>query len=211
MSTTIQVPSLILPTIWTVGTETETIANIVTHTSIEFECEYLQEKQVHILAIEAVMIVGVIAGGPFTLGEAVTGAPSGATGVISGRGANWITVANQVGIFVAGDTITGAMSGATINGALTIAAPGNLWCWVELSPVPSTVSPLFWSAIGGGGGLLPPITPAILVGTGVNLTQHTLILPWTAHSSYGRIVIQTPILVATAFWVCQVLIAGAAK
>jgi len=143
----IQVPSLILPAVWTVGTETETVNDIVTHVSIEFNCEYLQEKEIHILAIEAV-----------------------AFGV-----------------------------------------PGNLWCWVELSPVPTTVSGIFWAAIGGGGGTLPPLAPAILVGTGVNLTQHTLLLPWVAHSSYARVVLQTPVLVATAVWTCQVVFSGASK
>lgn len=96
--------------------------------------------------------------------------------------------------------------------------PGPLWCWVELSPYPSANnalwpaplpgSPLYWAAIGGGGGALPPVAPFIEVGAGVNLTPHTIMLSWTIHSPWARVVVQTPAPVATAFWVVQVLISG---
>lgn len=146
MTTTIQVPSIILPRVWSLGTETETIADLVEHTSLEFVCEYLQEKEVQILAIEAV-----------------------AAGV-----------------------------------------PGPLWCWIELSPVPSTVSGNYWAAIGGGGNFLPPTAPTIEIGTGVHLTQHTILLPWAIHSSYARLVVQTPVAAALplASWMIQAVVSG---
>lgn len=96
--------------------------------------------------------------------------------------------------------------------------PGNLWCWVELSPVPSTTSGAYWTAIGGGGGVNPatllpyiaPVAPAIEVATGVNGTPHGVLLPWAIHSEYARVVIQTPVAAAlpNAYWQVQVIISG---
>ncbi len=88
--------------------------------------------------------------------------------------------------------------------------PGPLWAWVELSPYLSTTSTAYWAAIGGGGGALAPLAPLIDAPTGVTLTVHTFILPWTIHSPYARLVIQTPVAAtpATAFWTCQAMIAG---
>lgn len=140
----IQVPSIILPTAWTLGTETETIDDTDEHTSIDIPVEYLQEKIIYITATE------VIAAG----------------------------------------------------------VPGPLWCWVELSPYASAASTAYWAAIGGGGGAIAPLAPTIEVATGVNGTVHSLILPWTAHSPWARVVIRTPVAVATAVWAVQCLIGG---
>ena len=154
MSIKVQVPSIILPTVWSIGTETENIDDLLEHTSIEFSTEFLQEKLIHIIATEA--------------------------------------------------TIFGA--------------PGNLECWVELSPYPSANSnywsyPLptttaYWSAIGGGGGALAPVAPLVEVATGVHLTIHTFTLPWQIHSPWARLVVQTPVAAAlpTAYWVVQAMI-----
>jgi len=151
MTITIQVPSIILPTVAPLGTETEAIDDLVEHTSLEFLVENLQEKTIHILATEAV-----------------------AFGV-----------------------------------------PGNLLCWVELSPYPSTIfagppGVGYWSAIGGGGGVLVPLTPIIEVATGVNLTAHTINIAWNIHSRYARLVIQTPVAAALpwAFWGVQAIFEG---
>jgi len=101
--------------------------------------------------------------------------------------------------------------------------PGVLNCWVELSPLPSAnnilwpaplpVSTAGWAAIGGGGGLLPPVTPVIEGATGVTGTIHPIIIPWNIHSAWARLVIQTPVaaLPATAFWMIQAVINGASK
>ena len=96
--------------------------------------------------------------------------------------------------------------------------PGNLWCWIELSPVDSTVSFAYWAAIGGGGGVNPatllpyiaPMVPLIEVATGVDATPHNIILPWAIHSNYARVVVQTPVAAALpgAFWQVQVIISG---
>lgn len=223
---TIQVPSIILPQVWTLGIETEVINDLVTHPSIDIPVEFLQEKIIHVFATEVAGLraTGVIVGGPFAAGEVVVGAPSGAAGILLAQGANWVEIVYIVGTFAATDTIVGATSGAAINGALIITAaalaiPGNLWLWVELSPVASTTSTSYWSAIGGGGGPLDPATglpyiapvaPAIEVATGVNGTVHTLILPWAIHSPYARLVVQTPVAAAlpAAFWVVQALISA---
>jgi len=93
---------------------------------------------------------------------------------------------------------------------ITVGVPGNLQCWIELSPVPSTTSTAYWAAIGGGGGALAPTAPLLLVATGVTTTVHTALLPWVIHSAYARVVMQTPVSATplTAFWRVQALIAG---
>lgn len=125
----IQAYSLVLPQYWVNGTETEVVDDLVEHTSIEFFIVDVQEKIIHIVAIENV----------------------------------------------------------------AVAAPGNLWCWIELSPVPSTVSNAYWGAIGGGGGAIAPTAPLIIVGTGVDGTTHAEKIAWNMHSTYARIVVQTPV------------------
>jgi len=157
--TVIQTPWVILPTTVVLGTETETVDDLVEHTSIEFPVEYLQEKQVHILATE-VVIFGV---------------------------------------------------------------PGNLTCWIELSPIPTINNPMYpaplpamgtyWAAIGGGGGAIAPVAPLVEAAVGVMATVHSVLLPWTIHSPWARLVVQTPVSpnVATAFWVIQCAFTGATK
>jgi len=155
----IQVPSIILPILSPLGTETEIVADLVEHTSIEFPVDYLQEKEIHIIATE-VVVFGV---------------------------------------------------------------PGNLQCWVELSPIPSVNNlmwpfPLpagaaYWAAIGGGGGAMAPVAPLIEVATGVTTTVHSILIPWAIHSPWARLVVQTPVAAtpATALWIVQVLFSGASK
>lgn len=144
--TAVQFPTIILPTAAPFGTEMETINNLLEHTSIEIPLEFMQEKQIHIAAME---VVG-------------------------------------------------------------IGVPGNLWCWVELSPVPSTTSTAYWAAIGGGGGVLAPVAPLIEVPTGVNGVIHSIILPWSIYSRYARLVVRTPVAAAptTAFWSLQSIFAA---
>ena len=155
----VQAPSYILPTVVVLGTETETINDLLEHTSIEFPVEYIQEKEIHIIATE-VIVAGV---------------------------------------------------------------PGNLQCWVELSPVPSInnlmwPAPLpataaYWAAIGGGGGAIVPTAPLIEVATGVTATVHSILIPWAIHSPWARLVVQTPVAATplTAFWIVQAIVSGASK
>lgn len=210
--TTIQVPSIVLPQVWADGTETELIDDLVTHPSIDIPIEYLQEKQIHVVATEVARAIGVIVG-VFIVGEPVVGAPSGATGIVTAQGANWIEIFNIAGVFAAGDTIAGTVSGAIINGGLVFAVPGNLECWIELSPVASTISTAYWAAIGGGGGALAPVAPLIEVsglGGSVGTSIHTILLPWAIHSSYARLVVQTPVAadLPNAYWAVQALISA---
>ena len=86
-----------------------------------------------------------------------------------------------------------------------LGAPGVLWCWIELSPYPSTITTGYWAAIGGGGGTLPPTSPITIAGIGTNGTQHTIILPWSTHAPYARLVVQTPVNSATAYWGVQAM------
>lgn len=88
--------------------------------------------------------------------------------------------------------------------------PGNLWVWVETSPVPSLVSTAYFAAIGGGGGAISPFSPEIIVATGTPLLIHTATLSWTLHSGYARVVVQSPIAAALpwAYWAVQVIVLG---
>jgi len=159
-----QAAGIILPDVtaqpYILGTETETIDDLVEHTSVEFSTEYLQEKNVMIYAQEV---------------------------------------------------------------ALAAAAPGNLWCWIELSPYPSAndnywpfpnpTSTAYWAAIGGGGGALPAITPHIEVSGlagAVGTLVHTIVLPWTIHSPFARLVVQTPVAanLPNCYWVIQAMISA---
>ncbi len=93
---------------------------------------------------------------------------------------------------------------------VAVGPPGNLEWWVELSPVPSTVSNAYWAAIGGGGGFVPPVFPNILVATGVDGTAQNDMIAWLMHSAYARVVVQTPINAGLPndFWQVQVIIEG---
>lgn len=161
----IQAPTLVLPTTYSLGTgtlnSTEPVADILTHVSSELYIADLHEKNVHILATEVV-----------------------AAGV-----------------------------------------PGSLWCWVELSPWPSAnhriwasplpTSTLHWAAIGGGGGpsypavpAMFPVAPLVIAGTGINTVIHNEMIPFNEYAYWMRVIVQTPVLVATAAWAVQVLVSG---
>ena len=155
MATIIQVPSIILPQVWEVDTEVETVNDLVTHPSVDIPTEYLQEKIVHITAIESI----------------------------------------------------------------TAGVPGNLLCWIEVSPVAFATSDVYYTAIGGGGGpidpatllpYIPPVAPTTEAALGVNLTVHSIILPWTIHSPFARLIVQTPVSAtpATAFWSIQAIVSA---
>lgn len=77
--------------------------------------------------------------------------------------------------------------------------PGDLQIWVEESPYPSTIIGTFWAQLA---------VPAVIVGTGVNLTIHTIPIHWNVYSPYIRLVAQTPVLVATAVWAVQIIYCG---
>lgn len=93
---------------------------------------------------------------------------------------------------------------------VTVAAPGALWFWVELSPVRSVTSAAYWAAIGGGGGAQIPLTPVVIAGTGVNGAAHTEMIGWTLHSYYARAVVQTPVNAGLPgdYWQVQVHFSG---
>jgi len=100
--------------------------------------------------------------------------------------------------------------------------PGNLNCWIELSPLPSAnnlmwpaplpFNPAIWGAIGGGGGALAPVAPILEVGTGVPATAiHNILIPWAIHSAWARLVVQTPIPNPTAGWILQAVFTAGSK
>ena len=155
----IQTSDIILPIVHPLGTEVETLNDILEHTSTEFHVEHLQEKQVQI-AITEVQAVGIA---------------------------------------------------------------GNLWIWVELSPLPTAndvqggywpwplpISGIYWSAVGGGGGPTPPIVPVVIVPTGVNGATQTVMIAWAIHSVWARAVIQVPVAATplTDHWTVQVRFQG---
>lgn len=96
----------------------------------------------------------------------------------------------------------------TATEVVTVGAPGNLLCWVELSPVLSTLSTAYWAAIGGGGGAIAPVAPIVEAGTGVNGTVHSILIPWNIHSVYARLVMQTLVPAAADYWTVQAIVIG---
>ena len=103
---------------------------------------------------------------------------------------------------------------------VVVGVPGNLQCWVELSPFPTVnnlmhPAPLpataaYWAAIGGGGGAIAPVAPLVEVATGVTATVHSILIPFQIHSAWARLVLQTPVSATpnTAFWICQAVFSG---
>lgn len=53
-----QIPLLVLPQVWVTGAETETVADLVTHVSVDLPTQYLGQKLVHVLAME-IVVAGV--------------------------------------------------------------------------------------------------------------------------------------------------------
>ena len=86
--------------------------------------------------------------------------------------------------------------------------PGNLIIWVEESAYLSVVTPLYWGAIGGGGGFYPPVAFDTIVGTGVDAAIHILPIHWNGYSPYNRLVVQTPIPAVAAGWAVQIVFAA---
>lgn len=92
---------------------------------------------------------------------------------------------------------------------ITAGAMANLSVWIELSPVPSPVSTVYWAAIGGGGGALAPTAPLIIAAAGVNGTVHTEFLAFNTHTEWMRVVVQSALPAPlTAFWQVQIIMSG---
>ena len=91
---------------------------------------------------------------------------------------------------------------------VTVGAPGNLQCWVELSPYSDAVTEVFYAAIGGGGGAMPPVAPTIIGGVGVNGMVHSVLLAFNMFSPYARVVVHTPVIAAADYWTVQVYAYG---
>jgi hypothetical protein len=63
--------------------------------------------------------------GTFTVGQAITGGTSHATGTVSAVGAAYLQFTIGFGTFASGETVTGATGSATVNGAVGEAFDGN--------------------------------------------------------------------------------------
>ena len=88
---------------------------------------------------------------------------------------------------------------------VNVASPGNLQVWVELAPYAyparliGITTPMTWTQLAA---------PAIIVATGVNLTPHSVILPWTTHSFYARVGVLALGASAADFFMVQAYIEG---
>lgn len=96
----------------------------------------------------------------------------------------------------------------TATETVAVGGPGNLQCWIELSPVLSVVSAAYWAAIGGGGGAIAPVAPVIIPATGVNGQVSAGIIDWNLHSKYARLVVQAPGAGIADFWTIQATFSG---
>ncbi len=59
MAVILQVPSIILPEVWVIGSEQEAVNDVLAHTSIEFDVSYLHDKTIQIWATEILPFGGV--------------------------------------------------------------------------------------------------------------------------------------------------------
>lgn len=71
------------------------------------------ELEVRVFASEQYLEYSTLVGGPFAIGETVTGGSSGATAVVESRDTGKLIFSSVVGTFTVGETITGGTSGAT--------------------------------------------------------------------------------------------------
>ena len=139
-----QVPSIILPKVWTLGTETETIADAVTHVSIEFLTRYLQEKTIHITATEV-----VIAGAPGDLWAWVELSPY----LTTTSGAYWAAIGGGGGL------IAPTSKAITVGVGTNLLVHGITYSWTNHSdyarlvvqtPAPGAAAYWILQAIFGG-------------------------------------------------------------
>lgn len=72
-----------------------------------------EELEVRVFASEQYLEYSTLAGGPFDIGETVTGGSSGATAVVESRDTGKLIFSSVIGTFTVGETITGGTSGAT--------------------------------------------------------------------------------------------------
>lgn len=88
---------------------------------------------------------------------------------------------------------------------VNVASPGNLQVWVEIAPYAYTANligittPMTWTQLGA---------TTTIVATGVTLTAHSVILPWTSHSFYARVGVLAPGASAADFFSVQAYIEG---
>lgn len=52
----LQIPSIILPNVWTFGTEQEVLNDLLVHQGGGHDIRYLQEKTIHVIAVEVVTV-----------------------------------------------------------------------------------------------------------------------------------------------------------
>ena len=107
----IQIPSIILPTVWVTGTETQQVAGLTKFYSIEFSTRNLHEKCIQIFA-EEVDAVG--APGPLWAWVELSPYPTTTTGLY------WSAIGGGGGAVapVLPTVITGTATSLTVQGAL---------------------------------------------------------------------------------------------
>lgn len=93
----------------TQANQAKSYADLAQLTVTEDAYTRLGKNDVHIIRIPH----GTVTGGPFSLGETVTGGTSSATGKIAWRETGLMELINVSGTFVAGETLTGGTSTAT--------------------------------------------------------------------------------------------------
>lgn len=93
----------------TQSNQAKSSADLAQLTVVEDAYVRLGKNDVHIIRIPH----GTVTGGPFQIGETVTGGTSSATGKIAWRESGLMELINVSGTFVAGETLTGGTSTAT--------------------------------------------------------------------------------------------------
>jgi hypothetical protein len=140
-----QTPSIILPTVWVTGSETEIVNDLVVHTSIEFDVSFLQEKIIYITATE-VVVFGVP--GPLWAWVELSPYPTTTTGLYWGaiNGGGGATVAGIPVIPPVAPTIEAPVGvNGTTHGILIPWAIHSNYARLRLQvPVAATPATAFW-------------------------------------------------------------------
>ncbi|MDD5220948.1 MAG: hypothetical protein PHV11_10300 [Candidatus Bipolaricaulis sp.] len=148
MTVLIQAPSVILPTLAPLSTETETVDDLVVHTSLEFPVEYLQEKEIHIIATEV-----VVAGVPGALNCWVELSPIPSANnlmwpfPLPAAATYWAAIGGGGGAMVPVAPLVEAATGvtATVHSILIPWAIHSAWARLVIqTPVSATPATAFW-------------------------------------------------------------------
>lgn len=105
-------PNTLFGTVWTVNMLNNIKIKLISDGELHLDTTTL--SAIYTPAATSSLNYNTLVGGPFQVGDVITGSTSFATAiVVTDNGSSLMTITNVSGIFITGETITGAPSGAT--------------------------------------------------------------------------------------------------